>query len=142
VGQVHFLRFVVPSLTGEDSHEKLGLIWAADYYRDAGHFGYQDEQALDRVFDWFNTNLPCPDRLNRSTRPHRAAKAVSWFKPEAGSCIAKMTELRALLERYGLPTELLKTRRPGYVVYEDEYQVVAEPFRAERPVQARVRYGR
>jgi hypothetical protein len=37
----------------------------------------------------------------------------------------------ALLELHGIRTKMLRTRRVGYVVYEDEFQVCAEPFRAE-----------
>jgi hypothetical protein len=37
-----------------------------------------------------------------------------------------------LLERHGVRTEVLRTDRPGYVVYEDEYQVAAIPFRGTR----------
>jgi hypothetical protein len=40
-----------------------------------------------------------------------------------------MQELVAVLENHGVPVHILKTTRPGYVVYEDEFQVVSEPFR-------------
>jgi hypothetical protein len=38
----------------------------------------------------------------------------------------------ALLEDYGIFVLLLKSSRPGYVVYEDELQIVAEPFSNRR----------
>jgi hypothetical protein len=34
----------------------------------------------------------------------------------------------AILQNHGIPVRMLKADRIGYVVYEDEYQVVAEPF--------------
>jgi hypothetical protein len=34
----------------------------------------------------------------------------------------------AILEAHDVKVEMLKTTKPGYVVYEDEFQVVAEPF--------------
>jgi hypothetical protein len=40
-------------------------------------------------------------------------------------------ELVAILQNHGVIVQLLKTDRVGYVVYEDEYQIVAEPFRGE-----------
>jgi hypothetical protein len=40
-------------------------------------------------------------------------------------------ELAAILEAHDIRTEMLTTDRPGYVVYEDDYQVVAEPFLSE-----------
>ncbi len=34
----------------------------------------------------------------------------------------------AVLENNGVHVRTIKTVRPGYVVYEDEFQVVAVPF--------------
>jgi hypothetical protein len=45
--------------------------------------------------------------------------------------IAQPRELAALLEANDICTEMLATDRPGYIVYEDEFQVLAEPFRGE-----------
>jgi hypothetical protein len=39
-----------------------------------------------------------------------------------------MRELVALLEHKAIALEELRTERPGYVVYEDEFQVAAMPF--------------
>jgi hypothetical protein len=39
-----------------------------------------------------------------------------------------MHEVSAILERYGQPVSLLTKAKIGYVVYEDEFQVIAEPF--------------
>jgi hypothetical protein len=33
-----------------------------------------------------------------------------------------------ILEEHGIPAEVIETERPGYVVYEDEFQLIAEPF--------------
>lgn len=33
-----------------------------------------------------------------------------------------------MVEQAGVYVRVLRTRRPGYIVYDDEYQVVAEPF--------------
>jgi hypothetical protein len=32
-----------------------------------------------------------------------------------------------MLESYGINIRVLKTAKPGYIVYEDEFQIVAEP---------------
>jgi hypothetical protein len=40
--------------------------------------------------------------------------------------------MAALLRDYGVFVQVLKTSRPGYVVYEDELQIVAEPFSNRR----------
>ena len=39
-----------------------------------------------------------------------------------------MYALVHILETYDVAVDVLRTKRPGYVVYEDQYQVAAEPF--------------
>lgn len=39
-----------------------------------------------------------------------------------------MWELKAIIENHSFNISVLKTDRPGYIVYEDDQQVVAEPF--------------
>jgi len=34
----------------------------------------------------------------------------------------------ALLKRHDVPVRMIKSDRPGYVVYEDGFQIVAVPF--------------
>jgi hypothetical protein len=53
---------------------------------------------------------------------------VCWFKASAREHIAKMYEMACIVELNGVWVRMIKTCRPGYIVYEDEYQVVAEPF--------------
>jgi hypothetical protein len=36
--------------------------------------------------------------------------------------------LAVLLEHHGIATKKIRTDRPGYVVYEDAFQVAAVPF--------------
>jgi hypothetical protein len=39
-----------------------------------------------------------------------------------------MHAIAAILDRYGQPVSLLSMASVGYVVHEDEFQVIAEPF--------------
>jgi hypothetical protein len=39
-----------------------------------------------------------------------------------------MHRIRDVLEKYGTQVDVVYETRLGYVVYEDEFQVVAEPF--------------
>jgi len=54
--------------------------------------------------------------------------AISWFKPTADECIKKMQEFAGILYAHDIPTKIIKSRKLGYVVYEDECQIVAQPF--------------
>ncbi|MFT6426269.1 MAG: hypothetical protein ACJAYH_001966 [Celeribacter sp.] len=72
-----------------------------------------------------------PERFSKSTSKgaaDRDAKGLSWFKPTAKEHIAKAFELKAILEENGYAIEVLKESRIGYVTFEDEFQIVAEPF--------------
>ncbi|MDP2123062.1 MAG: hypothetical protein Q8J92_01645 [Parvibaculum sp.] len=39
-----------------------------------------------------------------------------------------MREISRILQEYGHFVTMIKSARPGYIVYEDEHQIVAEPF--------------
>ena len=50
------------------------------------------------------------------------------FRDTAQEHIARIREMVAILESHGVSVRMLKTDRVGYVVYEDEHQVVASHF--------------
>jgi hypothetical protein len=39
-----------------------------------------------------------------------------------------MHRMKDILEAHGHPVKMLREARVGYVIYEDDFQVVAEPF--------------
>ena len=87
------------------------------------------EQAeLRALLDWFNDHLAKPARLTRSQRHHARNTAVSWVRASALEHIAQLRRLATLVEASGIQVEVLQTKRPGYVVYQDHQQVVALPF--------------
>ena len=87
---------------------------------------------LTSLIDWFRKNLEKPARFNSSSSKgahRRNPKGVSWFKDTSHEQIAKMREISVILRDLGLNVSERITTRPGYIVYEDEHQIVAEPFR-------------
>jgi len=124
-----YLRFVVADID-EDSERALGVFHAVWTLRDAGKLYAHEEDQHDSVRWWFHDNLEKPTRFTASKPPfyRKKNKAISWFKDSATEHLAQVRELVAILETHGVPVRMLKARRVGYVVYEDEYQVVAEPF--------------
>lgn len=82
----------------------------------------------NNVTDWFNENLQVPTKFSRSSSSRAENKAISWFKDSAEESISKMREVRDILEVHGIVVYMIRTSRPGYIVYEDEIQIVAEPF--------------
>jgi hypothetical protein len=124
-----FVRFVVGEVDGESERE-LGLFKAVRNLRGAGSLFTYEERLHDSILRWFGENLAQPTRFTNSKPPYyrKKSKAISWFKHSAGQHIAKIRELAAILENHGVHVRMLKSTRVGYVVYEDEHQVTAEPF--------------
>jgi hypothetical protein len=127
-----YLRFVVADID-ESTGRELGLFHAVRDLRETGKLQHHEEEQHDLIRQWFNDNLEKPTRFTASKPPYyrKQDKAISWFKDSANQHLARMRELSNILEHHGISVRMLKTDRVGYVVYEDEYQVVAEPFRAE-----------
>ncbi len=122
-----YLRFVIHE-TDSSSGKSLGLFHAMAYFIERGELeAYQVEQ-YEEIYKWFKHNLRVPKSFTRSTKPHAKKVALSWFKSDAGECIQKMRIVEHILKDYGVDVRVLQTSRPGYIVYEDEHQVAAEPF--------------
>jgi hypothetical protein len=126
-----FIRFVVP-FRHPDSHRLTGIFYAACGLRDRRPLSEAEEQWCDDILGWFNHYLPIPNLHSRWRKREACGKAICWFKDDATRYIRKIRELAVILERHGLWTEMLRTKKPGYVVYEDSYQVAAVPFRDTR----------
>jgi hypothetical protein len=124
-----FLRFVTTELDDE-SHKELGVFHAAGKLRDSGLLSQAEETLLQEIRDWFNINLEKPSRFTSAKPPYyrKRQNGISWFKDSAGEHIGKMHEMVALLKHHDIPVRMVKTNRPGYVVYEDRFQIVAVPF--------------
>jgi hypothetical protein len=87
-----------------------------------------DHDELRALLDWFRDHLAKPERLTVSRHPRATETAISWMRSSAHEHLSRWRRLAALVEAGGLGIDELRTRRPGYVVYEDEQQVVALPF--------------
>jgi len=121
------VRFVTDWID-EDSCEAAGLFVAASWVRHNGDPAEVNLARLAELREWFNQHLDTPRRFNRSRRPHRKKKAISWFKDSALEHIARAREMARLISASGVSVREIRTKRPGYILYEDEFQLVAEPF--------------
>jgi len=127
-----YLRFVVAHID-RDSGRELGVFHVVRNLRDWGRLSRGAEARHDVIRKWFNDNLEKPTRFTAAKPPYyrKQARAISWFKDSAREHISRVRELVAILEHHGISVRMLKTDRVGYIVYEDEYQIVAEPFAKE-----------
>ncbi len=128
-----FLRFVVPDID-DDSERELGVFQGINKLRKLGVLSHYEEDQDDLIGRWFDQNLLKPTRFTTAKPPfhNKKSKAISWFKDTAHEHIAHVRSLVAILQHHGVPVRMLKTDRVGYIVYEDEYQIVAEPFAGEK----------
>jgi hypothetical protein len=123
-----FIRFVVGEID-RTSQQRLGVFHAAYRLRRSGTLTHYDEERLSDALGWFDRHLDKPTRLTRSRRPNRRAQAICWFKVGAAEHVAHVREVQHILEAHGIRVDMLTSRRPGYVVYEDDAQVAAYPFK-------------
>jgi hypothetical protein len=129
---MRYLRFVAPSVDRQ-SGRRSGIIHAAFYLKEEGQLADYEEEELEKVFGWLNKNLPVPTRLSKKRNSHQGRpQGISWFKGSATECVSMIRIIAAILEEHGIPVQQLVSDRPGKIVYEDEYQIVALPF-AETP---------
>jgi len=137
-----FLRFVTAELHDE-SYQELGISHAAGKLRDSGSLLPSEETLLPEIRDWFNINLEKPKRFTSSKLfPYyrKRQKGISWFKDSAGKHIGKMQEMVAMLKHHDVSVRIIETKRLGYVVYEDEFKIVAVLF-ADSDICVRIGYN-
>jgi hypothetical protein len=122
-GRAMCLRFVVTQRDGRRSPRQGVFGPAYDLLRGAMLSATEDER-LREILDWFEENLPLPDRSKLDPG------AIFWFKPGGDRSVKRIWDLVEFLKEHSFHVELIKTRRPGRVCYEDDHQVAATPFRS------------
>ena len=122
-----YVRFVIQH-NDEDSGRRQGLFQALSDLEDSGVLLPHEQTTWEESYQWFRKNLLKPRRLSRSSKYHAKNLALSWFKDSATEHIKRMYVLVQILQAHGVLVEVIRTDRPGYIVYEDRYQVAAEPF--------------
>lgn len=123
-----YIRFVV-DVKDERSGYRKGVFAALGLFRKNKNVSADDFNQYRHLANWFNDNLDMPTKFNRSSKSNASPKALSWFKDSASEYISKTREVSELLEKYGMKVSMIKTDRPGYIVYESDNQIVAQPFK-------------
>jgi hypothetical protein len=122
-----YIRFVIHK-KDEDSGRRQGLFQAMSNLKSNGLLLSNEQIIYDEIYIWFTKNLKKPLTFTRSSKPHAKKIAISWFKDTANEHIAKMYAITQILEDHGIMVDVIRSERPGYIVYKDMYQVAAEPF--------------
>jgi hypothetical protein len=125
-----FIRFVQSRLDS-DSGRRAGILVVAHEFRDSLETPVYTSRRVTTLLAWFTDNLKVPPRFNRSRSKgawRRNTTGLSWFKDTATEHLNKAHELCNILRDHGYAITILRTDRPGFIVYEDDHQIVAEPF--------------
>src|SRR5882724_6883989 len=105
-----FMRFVSRGID-EDSHVSAGLFCAAFKLLDETVLFDHEYAAVADLMGWFRVNL-----------------RGCWFRCTAHEHLARARELATILEDRDVFIRTIKCYKTGYVLYEDEVQVLAQPF--------------
>lgn len=130
-----FIRFVVDE-KDEESLVPVGVFHALGRLENIGVLHEVESVLAKQHYQWFKDNLKTPTKFTRSKSkaPYRKKrKAISWFKDTASEHLRRLRDINAILEQHDVRVRMITTDRPGYIVYEDDFQVAAEPF-ADTPV--------
>jgi hypothetical protein len=125
-----FIRFVL-ARRDPDSGAEAGAFTLAYKLRDSPHVEAPDRTLLAETLKWFEKNLETPARFNRTKSKgfyRRNTRGIAWFKDTATEHLARMHQIKHVMENYGHSVAMLSEARVGYVTYEDAFQVVAEPY--------------
>jgi hypothetical protein len=126
------LRFVIPD-RDRRTGQPMGLLTLAYQLLRSNDLTKEDDHELRRLVTWMETQVPIPSRFARKRNvSHKETHGISWMKADAAEAIRHLHHIADIVRRYGYPVDILQTERPGYVVHEDAWQVVAEPFHGEQ----------
>jgi hypothetical protein len=124
--KTRYIRFIVRT----DHPSRLrctGVVTSLRILGEEGRLqGYHVEFSRE-LFKKLNEGLPCPPFKQRNW----SSDCVSWFKdtPLAQDWISVFRDIVAILEDSDVEVGTLITDEPGRIVYEDDYQVVAESWK-------------
>ena len=128
-----FIRFIAEFKNEDDELEK-GVFQAAGFIRQSHKTYDYDKNHLLELKDWFNQNLEKPNRFNKAKRKNGLNVSLSWFKSSATEHLQKMYEMKVILDKYEIEVTIIKRENPGYIIYEDEYQVSTLPHGKDKHI--------
>ena len=121
-----YIRFVCFRMV-ESQRQRLGLFQALDAARDCDFAPSWALRQIGEIGVWFDEKLAVPGQFLHGGWKARGQPGLSWFKPVATEHIKQMHQLKLALEACGVHVEILRTTRPGRIIWQDEHQLVAEP---------------
>ena len=125
-GAIMFIRFVSAEID-DDSHLSVGLFCTVSKLLDEVVLPDYEYMALIEPLRWFGLHLKVPFDY-RLEPASLAEQALCWFRSTAHEHICRAWEIVAILEERDIFMRTVKCHKTGYILYEDEAQVLAYPF--------------
>ena len=125
-----YLRFVT-TRRHRDSGASEGLFAAAYDLRRAGAFAVHEALWFQQTVGWFERHVKAPKRVDLDL-PYwskQEDRVVWWWHAEAATPIRHMRHLATMLREHGVVVRVLRSAKPRLIVYDDDVQVGAIPFR-------------
>src|SRR6185295_17988049 len=99
-----------------DSGVEDGPFSLAYKLRDSPDVEAADRTLLAETLAWFGKNLETPTRFNRTKSKgfyRRNTRGIAWFKDTATEHLARMHQIKRVLEKCGHPVVMLSEERVG-----------------------------
>ena len=88
-----------------------------------------DYQWWARANAWYDNAYSDPSTIDPSVYDRGVnPRAQAWFKTTADHLLAKVPPYLAILDRYGVKWEVCRSSDAGRILYEDDVQVVVNPY--------------
>ncbi len=117
-----YIRFESRDVT-EVCSQFTGMFTTAYDMLESPDIDPEDLRLLKKTLCWFERELPVPPA--QKSYGH----CVFWFKSESTEITNHAWFLIEILKRYDHDVRMIKSNKPGYIIYEDDHQVGAVPFR-------------
>ncbi|MEM6731423.1 MAG: hypothetical protein AAF658_07690 [Myxococcota bacterium] len=121
-----YLRFTTES-QNRSSRAFEGIFGPAYHARSDPSVQYALRREIAERIDWFERNLRVPPVV----KTERFRTGICWFSSGASEHVGMARELSNLLETAGVLMQCHRTVSPGDILYRDEIQVVARPWRGD-----------
>jgi hypothetical protein len=118
-----YVRFVI-GREGDDIQVERGIFQGAALALEWGNITGSDADELKNLLAWFGKNLEKPTSIGRD----KLRFGICWFKAGSTEHVSRIWEMVRILERNRIYVKKIRTDKPGYVIYEDGWQLVAEPL--------------
>jgi hypothetical protein len=114
--QTKYIRLMTDE-NDPDSQQLSGVFQVAYQLVRSSDLQAEEHKQLSEALDWFDANLPVPKKVPR--------RSIFWFKSDAGESINRIWQIVNVLRAHGHDVRMMRTDKPGKVVYEDDLQIAA-----------------